>query len=188
MVRQATVDSAIRFCDMTSVMRETLDTFSTVKNINSYDVDSPTGDLRIARILSVKVGDEKLKGVFAEDVANLRDQTGRPQIFYTSRVGSEFQLHFFPKPDDKYKVQVTASLAPTISATTIEDDLVNYWYEGIVAGAIAQLAKIPNMPFYNPELAMVKEQEFLRVCNRAKTDSYYGRVRGGTAVKQRPLA
>lgn len=188
MVRQAALDAAIRFCDQTNVMRETLDAFSTVANINSYDVDTPSTDLRLARILSVTVDGDKIKGVFEEDVANLPDQIGKPTMFYTSRVASEFQLHFFPKPDAKYRVLVTASFAPTISATTVEDDLVNYWHEGIVAGAISQLAKIPNMPFFNPDLANVKEQEFMRVCARAKTESYYGRVRGGTAMKQRPLA
>lgn len=188
MVRQAALDAAIRFCDKTNVMREALDTFTTVSGITAYDVDTPSAQLRVARILSVTVDGEKLKGVFEEDVDNLANLTGKPMMFYTTRIGSEFQLNFYPKPDAKYTVKVTASFAPTYNATTIEDDLVDYWYEGIVAGAISQLAKIPNMPFFNPDLAMLKEQEFMRVCSKAKTESYYGHVRGGITMKQRPLA
>lgn len=188
MARQAILDSAIDFCQCTNVIRQTLDTFSAIKGINNYDLETPNNQQKVARILSVTVDGREIAGIFEEDVSSLNhDATGVPSGFYTTRIDSEFVLNLHPTPDAKYKIIVTAALAPTINATSVQDDLLNEWTQTVVDGAIARIAAIPNMPFTNPDIVMMHKQNAMRGMSKAKTESYYGRVRGGTRIKPRPL-
>jgi hypothetical protein len=187
MARQAVLDSAIRYCEKTLILRQPLDSFSTIKNLVNYDLESPNNQMRVARVLSVNIDGREIKGVFEEDVPLLGDNEGMPSVFYTSRIDSDFVLNLYPKPDKKYKVDVVVALAPTRSATSLENDLFDIWAEGIVAGAVAYLTKIPNMPFTNPEVAMMKDMEASKHMQESRVESYYGRIRGGTRAKSIPL-
>lgn len=187
MARQAILDSAIYFCEQTLVLRQSLDNFSTIKGLVDYDLESPNRQMRISRVLSVSIDGRKIKGLYEEDMPLLGDQKGKPTCFYTSRTDSELVLKLYPEPDKKYDVSVTVALAPTRSATALEDDLHNLWVEGVAAGAVSILTKIPNMPFTNTDLAFMKDVEGSRCIQKAKSESYYGRVRGGTRVKTRPI-
>ena len=187
LARQAILDSAIRYCEKTLILRQSLDSFNTIKNLVSYDLESPNNQMRVARVLSVTIDGKEVKGIFEEDVPLLSDDEGKPTGFYTTRVDSEFVLNLYPKPDRKYKVVVTVALAPTKRATALEDDLYNVWSDGVIAGAIASIAKVPNMPFSSMDVAMAKEMELAKYMQESRVESYYGRVRGGTRVKTRPL-
>lgn len=187
LARQAILDSAIKYCEKTLILRQSLDSFNTIKNLVNYDLESPNNQMRVARVLSVNIDGKEIKGIFEEDVPLLNENEGKPTGFYTSRVDSDFVLNLYPKPDRKYKVDVVVALAPTRSATSVEDDLFNIWAEGIASGAIAYLTKIPNMPFTNPEIAMMKDMEASKHMQESRVESYYGRIRGGTRVKSRPL-
>ena len=187
LARQAIVQTAIEFCDKTAVMAETLDAFPTSKGIAEYDVDVPNTQMRVSRIISAKVDNVIVAGVHTTDAAKLTKTDGKPMGFYTTRTGSVLQVNLYPVPDDKYTIQLTVAYAPTFGATSIEDDLVNYWGEAISCGAVARIAETPNMPFSNPDLAMYKRNEFMRHCQAAKIDSYQGRVRSSTRVALRPL-
>jgi hypothetical protein len=187
MARQAILDSAIRLCDKSNVIRQTVDAFSTVSGLVSYDLETPNTQMRIARVLAVTVDGVEIEGIFEEDVPMLNSQSAKPDSFYTTRVNSELVLNMHPLPDDAYSVVVTAAYAPTRSATSLSDDLYNYHIEGIVAGAISALAAIPNMPFSNDMLSAKMQMEAGAHSSAAKTESYYGHIRGGTRVKPRPL-
>lgn len=187
LARQAILDSAIRYCEKTLILRQSLDSFNTIKNLVNYDLESPNNQMRVARVLSVNIDGKEIKGIFEEDVPLLSDDEGKPTGFYTSRVDSDFVLNLYPKPDRKYKVVVTVALAPTKRATSLEDDLYNVWSDGVIAGAIANIAKVPNMPFSSMDVAMAKEMELAKYMQESRVESYYGRVRGGTRVKTRPL-
>jgi hypothetical protein len=187
MARQAILDSAIYFCEQTLTLRQSLDNFNTIKGLVEYALDSPNNQMKISRVLSVSIDGKRIKGLFEEDEPLLGDQTGKPTCFYTSRVDSEFVLKLYPEPDNKYDVSVTVALAPTRNASALEDDLHDLWVEGIAAGAVSILTKIPNMPFTNTDLAFMKDVEASRCIQKAKSESYYGRVRGGTRVKTRPI-
>lgn len=187
MARQSILDAAISFCDKTSIMRQTVDAFSTVSDITSYDVETPNSQLRVSRILSVTIDGEEVAGIFEEDVPTLTARSAKPTAFYTTRNGSELLLNMYPTPDDAYSVVITAAYAPTRSATSVEDDLYNYYSEAIASSAIAKLAEVPNMPFSNDMLAAKMGMEAVKLCSAAKAESYYGRIRGGTRVKSRPL-
>ena len=187
LARQAILDSAIAFCETTSILNQTLDAFNTVSGLVSYDLESPNRQMKVARILSVTVDGKEIHGTFSEDVPMLQDREGRPTSFYTTRIDSEFVLNLHPTPDDRYPVVVTVALSPVITATSLENDLVNVWSDAIVEGAIARIAKVPNQPFSSFDVAMLYDQSSARKTALVKAESYQGRIRGGTRVKTRPL-
>lgn len=187
LARQAILDSAIEFCDKTSILTQTLDAFSTVSGLVSYDLETPNRQMKVARVLAVTIDGKEIKGTFTEDVPTLPDREGQPTSFYTTRIDSEFVLNLHPLPDDKYSVITTVALSPTISATSLEDELVTVWSDGIVDGAIARIARVPNQPFSSFDVAMLYTQSSARKIAAIKAESYQGRIRGGTRIKTRPL-
>mgnify|MGYP000036754619 CR=1 FL=1 len=187
LARQAILDSAISFCDSSSILRQKIDKFSTVSGLESYDLETPNNQMRVSRVLSVTVDGAEIAGIFEEDVPSYRELSAKPSGFYTSRTDSELVLNFYPRPDAAYEVVVTASYAPTRSATTVENDLFNYWSDAITSSAISKLAGMPNMPFTNELLSANMAVTASKQSAQAKVESYYGRIRGGTRIKNRPL-
>jgi hypothetical protein len=187
LARQAILDSSIDLCETTLVLRQALDTFSTIKNISNYDLETPNNQLKVTRVLSVTIDGREIQGLLQEDIPLLDDRVAQPSCFYTTRVDSEFTLNLHPIPDQKYKVVITVALAPRITATSLEDELFTEWTQPVIDGALARISRIPNMPFTDFNLSMSYQQAALRGMMKAKTESYYGRIRGGSRVKPRPL-
>ncbi len=184
---QAILDAAIEFCDKTNVMRQTLDTFFTSKDVVDYDIDLPSRQLRVSKILTVCLDDDKLSGVFEQDSYYLPNREGKPTGYYTRRVDEALTLRFNVTPDDRYSVEVSAALSPTRSATSIESDLYDYWGDAIVSEAIAKLASMPQTVFFNPALAVEMSNKSREQCHTARIESQQGKVLGGTRVRLRPL-
>lgn len=87
-----------------------------------------------------------------------------------------------------YPVRVRVALRPTKTATQVEDDLINYWTDPIVDGAMARILAIPDQPFSDPNKAMMMRASAARATHNARIEGNYGRVRGSMRVKQRPIA
>ena len=184
---QSLLDSAIEFCEKSLAIRQNLDAFFTVDNRRVYDLDPPTRNHVIARVISVTVYGKPLTGLFEEDVPNLSDSQGRPLLFYTTRIDNEFVLNLYPVPDERLPVIVHAALKPTRNATEVDDDLFNIWSEAVIDGAISRIARIPNQPFSDVNYASAMASSAREKISRARIEAYHGRVRGGTSVKLRPF-
>ena len=184
---QAILDAAIEFCDRTNVMRQTLDSFFTSKDVNDYDLDLPSRQLRVSKVLAVCLDDKKLSGVFEDDSYRLSSREGKPSAYYTRRVDEALSLRFNVLPDDRYTVEVSAALSPTRSATSVETDLYDYWGDAIVMQAISKLASMPMTVFFNPALSVEMANKAREQRHTARIESQQGKVRGGTRVRLRPL-
>ena len=184
---QAILDAAIEFCDSTNVMRQTLDKFFTSKDVNDYDIDLPSRQLRVSKILAVCLDDDKLSGVFEQDSYYLPNRSSKPTAFFTRRVDEALTLRFNVHPDARYSVEISAALAPTRSATSVETDLYDYWGDAIAMEAIAKLANMPQTVFFNPALAVEMANKAREQRHTARIESQQGKVRGGTRVRLRPL-
>lgn len=85
--------------------------------------------------------------------------TSRPQFFYQPTSSS---LRLVAIPDTAYVggLKVNAALKPTPDATAIEDWIYNDYYKAIAAGAIAEVARIPEKMWTNPGLGDLRDREF----------------------------
>jgi hypothetical protein len=188
MVNQVLVDSAIDFCESSLVLRENLDQFATVIGKIEYDLDPPSAQHSISRVMGVAVDNVALSGVEYETLRNdLPVAKSRPKGFYTDRTGSTLTLRLAPPPDKAYPMVVNVTLKPARSATQLEDDLYNIWIDPIVTGAIARAMQIPDQPFTNFAQAQYLLGSAARQTISGRIEGNYGQIRASARARYRPL-
>lgn len=186
LVAQSLLNAAIEFCEATNVLRQNLDPFNTVVGQVQYDLDPPSSQHNICRVMSVNVDGKEMSPGMAEVIRNdLPTQNSMPRGFYTDRTDSSFTLMLSPPPDKIYPVIVNVALRPAITATQLEDDLYNIWIDPLVNGAIARCMMVPDQPFTNYPMA----QQLLKTAESQTTNSRiegnYGLIRGSMRVRSR---
>ena len=186
---QALLDSAIEFCSKALVIRENSDVTVVAAGDPLVDIGPPTGDHMIVRLLSLTVNGSPIQAIQQEDVSNLNlNNVGQPTAWYTTRDFNILQVALYPTPDKPVEVVANYALAPTRTATSVDDDLLNYWSDAIIEGALARICQTPNQPFTDGRFAAGMRQSFLQKLYMAKSESYYGRLRGNLTVRMRPFA
>jgi hypothetical protein len=188
LVNQVLLDSAIDFCDASLVLRENLDPFTTTVGQIQYDLDPPSTQHAISRVMGVASNNVALSGVEYETLRNdLSQSKSAPKGFYTDRTGSVLTLMLTPPPDKVYSIVVNVTLKPARTATLLEDDLYNIWVDPIVSGAIARAMQIPDQPFTNFVQAQYLLNSAARQTISGRIDGNYGAVRGSARVRSRPI-
>ena len=189
MVDQVLLNSAIEFAKNSLTIRQNLDPFNTVVGQTQYDLDPPTKNHDINRVMGVNVNGKELTAGLAEVIRNdLPTANAIPRGFYTDRTDSTFTLRLAPPPDNVYPVIVAVTLRPSRSATMLDDDMYNIWIDPIVNGAIARAMQIPDQPFTN----FARAQELLAAASSmtvtSRIESNFGLTRGSMRVRSRPFA
>jgi hypothetical protein len=186
---QVILNSAIEFCENSLTLRQNLDTFRTVVGVIEYDLDPPSIQHDISRVMSVAVNYKELTAGMAEVVRNdLPTANSTPLAFYTSRADSVFVLRLTPPPDAVYPVVVGVTLRPSRTATLLEDDLYNIWINPIVSGAIARAMQVPDQPFTNFAQARYLLDSAAKQTISSRVDGNYGLIRGSMSVRYRSFA
>ena len=186
---QVLIDAAIEFCDSSLVLRQNLDTFNTVVGRVQYDLDAPSAQHDITRVMGVTLDGKELVAGMAEALrGDMPTAPAKPRGFYTDRTDSVFTLMLSPPPDEVYSVLVNVALSPTRTATQLDDDLYNTWINPIVSSAIARAMQIPGQPFSNPAQAQILLNSVARQTVTSRIEGNYGFVRGSMRVRSRPFA
>lgn len=166
--------SANRFCIDSGIWRETLESSLLQEGAYIVELDLPSQSKLVA------VLDAEFNGLpltLAGDELTLPPEpSSRPKKIY-GEAGEAF-LDGYVTAGDSLRVRV--SLAPSYTATTIPDKILEYWQEGIIAGALAELYVYPGNAQYDPNLASYWRELFAVSIMNAK-----GRARSGhTHVKR----
>jgi hypothetical protein len=186
---QVLIDAAIEFCDSSLVLRQNLDTFNTVVGRVQYDLDAPSAQHDINRVMGVTLDGKELVAGMAEAIrGDMPTAPAKPRGFYTDRTDSVFTLMLSPPPDEVYSVLVNVALSPARTATQLDDDLYNTWLDPIVSNAIARAMQIPGQPFSNPAQAQILLNSAARQTVTSRIEGNYGLVRGSMRVRYRPFA
>ena len=186
---QVLIDAAIEFCDSSLVLRQNLDTFNTVVGRVQYDLDAPSAQHDINRVMGVTLDGKELVAGMSEALrGDMPTAPAKPRGFYTDRTDSVFTLMLSPPPDEVYSVLVNVALSPARTATQLDDDLYNTWINPIVSSAIAQAMQIPGQPFSNPAQAQILLNSVARQTVTSRIEGNYGFVRGSMRVRSRPFA
>lgn len=189
MVDQVLVNSAIEFAEASLTLRQNLDPFKTTAGITQYDLDPPTKNHEINRIMGVTLdGKELHPGLFEAIRNDLPTDTAKPRGFYSDRTDNVFTLKLSPPPDGKYTVVVAVNLRPARGATQLDDDLYNIWIDPIVSGAIARAMQIPDQPFTNFAQAQYLLDSAAKQTVSSRIEGNYGLVRGSMRVRPRRFA
>jgi hypothetical protein len=189
MVDQVLVNSAIEFAESSLTLRQNLDPFKTTAGIAQYDLDPPTKNHEINRIMGVTLdGKELHPGLFEAIRNDLPTDIAKPRGFYSDRTDNVFTLKLSPPPDGKYTVVVAVNLRPARGATQLDDDLYNIWIDPIVSGAIARAMQIPDQPFTNFAQAQYLLDSAAKQTVSSRIEGNYGLVRGSMRVRPRRFA
>lgn len=181
---QALVDSAIDVCREALVVREVIDPFDIVAGTSEYLLDAPTQQ-RIDRVLSVYIGQSPLTGSPDDVNPPAPLVSGTPRLFYTRRVDDERVLVLNPEPNEDATGHIEVTLMPRRGATSLHDDLFEFWFEPVLVRARAMLAGVPGQPFSDYELSASLMSYGRSLTSQARVQAKYGRHRGQFRVTPR---
>lgn len=193
-IEQAIVRACNDFCRRTDVVQKILSPIDIVAGTSDYAVTTPT-DMTLARVMGVAWQGKWLVPVPPDDVQSdvaLRSATigiavpasGSPQFFF-QKTTDLATVSLYPIPDTALSggLFIKASFAPTLTALTVDDSLLNDWYEDIAAGALARLKAIPGQPWSaDPARDAAR---FEHGVSNAKRQKMFGKLPSATRIQPR---
>lgn len=190
MAVQALRDAAIEFCEESQLIQQWLDPITLVEGQSVYDLDAPSQQ-KVAMILAATIDRTPISKMPAIFVSAQAGDNGTPQGAYTTAPDSVLQLALEAPPDAAAAgrtLAVKAALAPSITATAVDDQLHADWLRGLADGALSILLDIPNQPFTDAPRAANKRVEFALAKAKAKREATRGRIAADLRVTPRPFA
>lgn len=142
--------AALEFCERTRVWRVALPAHATSAGVTDY-LFAPGIDRTIVRTLSATVD--------GQPVLLLRpDQAGPGAAGIVVHNTREFSI--YPAPSAGQQVVFRCALAPSRSATGLDDAIYEDHADAIATGAKAALFDMQNQPFTNPRAAIDERSRF----------------------------
>lgn len=166
-----------RFCEMSTVYRHTDNTIDVVANQQQYTVTIPANTMvnEVHTVLYKNAQNyERLQPATFKWLTNELDtqvyQADTPR-FYVHTTGNAITI--WAKPIDSVTdgLNVEVSLKPTRTATSIDDVIADRYIEGIVAGVVAEICRVPDTEFHNKSLFPTMEAYFNAAVEEAKKDA-----------------
>lgn len=191
---QAIRNTVIEFCEKSLIHQVTLDPLTLIANITDYDLDSPSKEQRVQKIMRVWFRGAEIQPVAPDDVvtpdvytSSIPDYTVSkgPTVAYTQKeMGT---ISFLPNPDQRYVNAITmrVALVPTRASTSFEDFLFEQWGEFIACGAKARLMLNPGKPYTNADAASINQTRYMTALNDARQRAIRGNVRSDLMVRMR---
>jgi hypothetical protein len=182
-------ESAIEFCQLTGYWQQDLATIDTVANQKSYTLVPPS-EAVVARPRSVYYLGRKLHPLI-ELSAGLEDATAADPTWYLIvPIGEDWALRPYPTVDRSVTgaFTVKASLKPARNATKVGARVYVDYMEPVAAGAASRLLKMQAKPWFNANLALLKDAEFKAASASARDAADKGYTRASRSVQMRPFA
>lgn len=186
------IESALRravreFCEKTGLWAEDLAALALLADTAEYTLIAPEG-AELVRVEKARYAGVPLT-VYSEaemDAARTawRDDTGAGLYALVSLSRAVVRAYPVPSVDDANAVVVRAALKPDRSATTCHDD-VEAWAEGVIAGALFYLKKMPGKPWTDREVAREYQHDFNEAIGDAMASVLRGHSSRSLQVKPR---
>lgn len=177
-VDTALIDVAREFCTKTSCWE-----FTSTANVYPYDsraeFDADTGT-EVVKVLSLVVNGEEY------DIKSTRDlpptwRTDPPDdntLYHDNR--TEFLI--FPVPAETDTVEMKMVLRPTLSATTVGDEVFDLYAEAIAAGVRSKLQRMPRQPWTDLVQAQIDDAQYQKAIHSA-ANADFARTRNHRVTK-----
>lgn len=192
LIKQNLVLSAIAFCVDTLAWCEIQDSLIVIDGQSELDVEVPTG-ARIVTVKDIWAANRRLRPVtmsqLFELIPNWQDARGSEPTYYNA--STDWQtIRIFPIPlgANRARLRMSAAYAPTLAATTLPDEIVTKYHDGIVGGAKARLMAMQGKAWSNLQGAAVYQQQAESQIIKAKIDILHDRVQGSLSVRPHPFA
>jgi hypothetical protein len=184
---QALLDSAIDFCNRSSVISVELDPITVIKDLDTYELETP--DSTTVSVIQKVWYDGTLLSAVPYDAATgmYSGHHGDPRYYFGSYVEEAYSMTLMPTPTTTLRngLRVRVALTPTRSATKVHSVLFDRYVDGIVAGAIAIIAAIPDQQYTNPGQAVAAAGKARAVSAIARGEIMHGNAQSSLSVKMR---
>jgi hypothetical protein len=107
-----------------------------------------------------------------------RTEAGTPTHITLSETQNDILLVKIPATTYTSLLDVSGVFVPTLTATTLDDNLVDRYGEDIVNGALYRLLRLPGKPWSDPNQALFYGTLFEDAINDAKTEVADGNMVG----------
>lgn len=185
--KQALLLSTIEFCVLTHAWDEIQDQITLEDNVNSYDVDVLQGS-RVVAVKNMWTNTQELRPVTMSElqrlIPNWQEATGSIPSYYNAPDDQgAFRIYPIPLASNGLQLTLRVAYAPTLTATSIPDAVVNRYLEPIISGAKHRLMVAPGKGWSNDKLAMYHKGQFDEGVLRAKIDIMHDKAQGTIKVK-----
>lgn len=192
LIKQTLVQAAIELCTESLAWQEIQEPVTLRDGTNELDIDTPR-DARIVTVKDIWASSRKLRPAtmdqLFEAIPNWQSAQGSEPTYYNA--SSDWQtIKIFPTPLEANSAKLTmrVAYAPTITATTLPDELATKYLDGLTGGAKSRLMIMPGRSWTNTQLAGVYREQFNEFLLRAKIDVMHDRVQGSISVRPHPFA
>lgn len=177
-IRNATIE----FCARSWVLNDQIDSISLRAGQVDYDLDPPSNGLVVHEIIKLYYhGKELIPGMPEGDVERSSIH-GNPRRFYQDKpqVVSLFPV---PELDEPGAITARVALKPSRTSSGIERYVFENYLEQIAYGAKGKLKAMANVPWGNPDQAIVDTARFNSACASVKLKVQRQFVRTRVRVK-----
>lgn len=185
------VNAAIRFCRETKIYQRELDKQTILPNVSIYDVSPPDDQTVVSEILELRIAGLRANPVtldnLNEQFEDWPNRTGTPTTFFFPNK-EQVQLVVTPNLKIMNGLYMRAALYPAPTATTLDDEIFNRYYQEIAEGAISNIMALPGKPYSNPQLAMVHGNLFESCITNRAIEAQKSFTRADLRVQMRPFA
>jgi hypothetical protein len=191
-IKQHLVQAAIEFCTETLAWQEIQEPTIVVDRQNLLDVDAPR-DARIVTVRDIWANSRKLRPVtmaqLFEAIPNWQTAQGSEPTYYNASADWR-SISIFPIPVEANRAKLTMRVAytPTLTATTLPDEICTKYLDGLTGGTKARLMVMPGKTWTNTQMAIVYRTQFTDQMLKAKIDDLHDRVQGSLSVRPHPFA
>lgn len=182
LIEDAIRDSAIEFSKRTRIWRYTHTIASTVGNDQTLLVDADTDvfEIESARFDSRSIDPISVPSLDG-DSPGWRDLDADTPIYYTQIEPNTIRL--VPVASTAAELKMGLLMAPSSTATTIPDWMVEKHYKAIAYGAIGELSEIPEQPFFNETLSIYYQGKFEGAIEKLTKQTIKGQQRARPKTK-----
>lgn len=154
-----------------------LDDLYVTPKLRDIDVEHPTG-ARIVSMLNAEFGGNPLTVKTSRQLDDLVPEwkstaVGDPK--YITQLSTEL-IRLAPHPETKGRLSIEAALAPTLTATSIPDELAAEYQTALEHGTSAILLAVPKKDWTDGNLAMYHSAQFEKAITDAFTRQSLGFV------------
>lgn len=192
LIKQALVQTAIEFCTETLAWQEIQDPVIVIDKQNLLDVEVPK-DGRIVTVRDIWASNRRLRPVtmpqLFEVMPNWQTAQGSEPTYYNASTDWQ-SIRIFPIPLEANRAKLTmrVAYAPTLTATTLPDEICTKYLDGITGGTKARLMIMPGKTWSNTQSAVIYRTQYNDQVVKAKIDDLHDRVQGSLSVRPHPFA
>ena len=163
---RAMLSAAREYFTQTQSWKETV-LINTVAESDTYNIPAPVGTDLIDTIDRVTLNNKDLTPLPFE---YNNENAGTPLYFATP---TKSTMRFYPIPDESAAVTVTLNLKPAFTTTEMPDAIFNEHFEGLLAGCIAEIKRMPG-DWYDPQAASMHRREFEQLIDKKRIELMRG--------------